>query len=243
MSSIKSKEEEAAALLSSIPPGYRFKPKDEELIEFYLKRKIKDQELPPNLFRDVKLYDHDPETLTAINNNGTSDGEVMEWYFFTPRDRKYGNGKRPSRSAGDGYWKATGKDKEVVSSEGQENGTAPLVQREEFGAGALNMPIKDQRSPDDGAIVGHGEGRVLENGMEAGFIPMPTPLTTVPLDYQSWLGVSLQQPLSGDGLSNWSHLSSMQQPLSDAGLSNWSQLAIDGAASFRCRSKYWSYLA
>lgn len=36
-----------------------------------------------------------------------------EWYFFTPRDRKYQNGGRPKRSAGNGYWKATGADKQI----------------------------------------------------------------------------------------------------------------------------------
>ena len=36
-----------------------------------------------------------------------------EWYFFTPRDRKYPNGNRPNRSAGDGYWKATTSDKVI----------------------------------------------------------------------------------------------------------------------------------
>lgn len=38
-----------------------------------------------------------------------------EWYFFSPRDRKYPNGFRPNRVAGSGYWKATGTDKVVMS--------------------------------------------------------------------------------------------------------------------------------
>ncbi|XP_062005916.1 NAC domain-containing protein JA2L-like [Rosa rugosa] len=38
-------------------------------------------------------------------------------YFFSPRDRKYPNGKLPSRitGEGDGLWKATGKDLEIFS--------------------------------------------------------------------------------------------------------------------------------
>lgn len=41
-----------------------------------------------------------------------------EWYFFTPRERKYPNGARPNRAAISGYWKATGTDKPIMTSNG-----------------------------------------------------------------------------------------------------------------------------
>lgn len=44
-----------------------------------------------------------------------------EWYFFSPRDRKYPNGSRPNRVAGSGYWKATGTDK-VITTDGRKVG-------------------------------------------------------------------------------------------------------------------------
>ncbi|WRX35122.1 NAC domain - like 10 [Theobroma cacao] len=96
--------------LDSFPPGYRFCPLDEELVLHYLKKKVKNEPLPHNRIVEVNLYHHNPETLAEKYKQY---GE-KEWYFFTPRDKKYRNGTRPNRAAGDGYWKATGADRQVI---------------------------------------------------------------------------------------------------------------------------------
>ncbi|KAG6481263.1 hypothetical protein ZIOFF_057859 [Zingiber officinale] len=91
-----------------LPPGFRFHPTDDELVVHYLCRKIAGHRIPAPIIAEVDLYKHDPWDLPELALYGSS-----EWYFYTPRDRKYPNGSRPNRTAGRGYWKATGADKPV----------------------------------------------------------------------------------------------------------------------------------
>lgn len=94
-----------------LPPGFRFHPTDEELVTHYLKKKASSTPLPVPIIAEIDLYKFDPWELPGKASFGEH-----EWYFFSPRDRKYPNGARPNRAAVSGYWKATGTDKPILAS-------------------------------------------------------------------------------------------------------------------------------
>ncbi|XP_059643223.1 protein FEZ-like [Cornus florida] len=94
-------------------PGFRFHPTDQELVGFYLKRKIQQKSLPIELIKQVDIYKYDPWDLPKLVSTGEK-----EWYFYCPRDRKYRNSARPNRVTGAGFWKATGTDRPIYSSDG-----------------------------------------------------------------------------------------------------------------------------
>ncbi|BBN09808.1 protein MpNAC4 [Marchantia polymorpha subsp. ruderalis] len=93
-----------------LAPGFRFHPTDEELVGYYLKRKIQRKPIPENVVAVVDLYKWEPWDLAGMSLIVTPDSE---WYFFSPRDKKYPNGLRTNRATEAGYWKATGKDRNV----------------------------------------------------------------------------------------------------------------------------------
>ncbi|KAL4271181.1 hypothetical protein GQ457_13G010460 [Hibiscus cannabinus] len=97
-----------AATELQLPPGFRFHPTDEELVMLYLCRKCASQPIAAPIIAEIDLYKYDPWDLPDLALYGEK-----EWYFFSPRDRKYPNGSRPNRAAGSGYWKATGADKPI----------------------------------------------------------------------------------------------------------------------------------
>ncbi|CAM8889686.1 unnamed protein product [Rhodiola kirilowii] len=95
------------------PAGFRFHPSDEELIVYYLQPKVTSRPLPASVIAEIDLYKYHPWELPQKALFGKD-----EFYFFSPRDRKYPNGFRPNRAAASGYWKATGTDKAILTSSG-----------------------------------------------------------------------------------------------------------------------------
>ncbi|KAE9596732.1 hypothetical protein Lal_00007874 [Lupinus albus] len=96
---------------ASLPPGFRFHPTDEELVGYYLKRKVEGLQIELEVIPVIDFYKFDPWELPEKSFLPNRD---LEWFFFCPRDRKYPNGSRTNRATKAGYWKATGKDKKVV---------------------------------------------------------------------------------------------------------------------------------
>ncbi|KAK9114948.1 hypothetical protein Syun_021745 [Stephania yunnanensis] len=94
--------------MDNLPPGFRFHPTDEELITYYLTRKVSDFCFVTTAIADVDLNKCEPWDLPAKATMGEK-----EWYFFNLRDRKYPTGLRTNRATDAGYWKTTGKDKEI----------------------------------------------------------------------------------------------------------------------------------
>ncbi|XP_014490520.1 NAC transcription factor 29 [Vigna radiata var. radiata] len=95
---------------SVLPPGFRFHPTDEELIVYYLCNQATSKPCPASIIPEVDIYKFDPWELPEKTDFGEN-----EWYFFSPRERKYPNGVRPNRATVSGYWKATGTDKAIYS--------------------------------------------------------------------------------------------------------------------------------
>ncbi|CAL5432712.1 unnamed protein product [Camellia sinensis] len=96
---------------SHVPPGFRFHPTDEELVDYYLRKKIASTRIDLDVIKDVDLYKIEPWDLQELCKIGTE--EQNEWYFFSHKDKKYPTGTRTNRATKAGFWKATGRDKAI----------------------------------------------------------------------------------------------------------------------------------
>ncbi|KAI3905336.1 hypothetical protein MKX01_040027 [Papaver californicum] len=99
---------------SQVPPGFRFHPTEEELLHYYLKKKVAYEKIDLDVIRDVDLNKLEPWDIQVKCKIGST--PQNDWYFFSHKDKKYPTGTRTNRATAAGFWKATGRDKVIYSS-------------------------------------------------------------------------------------------------------------------------------
>ncbi|XP_048544268.1 NAC domain-containing protein 43-like [Triticum urartu] len=101
---------------SVVPPGFRFHPTEEELLTYYLAKKVALQRIDLDVIRDIDLNKLEPWDIQERCRIGT--GPQNDWYLFSHKDKKYPTGTRTNRATAAGFWKATGRDKAIYSAAG-----------------------------------------------------------------------------------------------------------------------------
>ncbi|WVZ95410.1 hypothetical protein U9M48_041178 [Paspalum notatum var. saurae] len=99
---------------SCVPPGFRFHPTEEELLNYYLRKKVASQQIDLDVIRDVDLNKLEPWDIQEKCKIGS--GPQNDWYFFSHKDKKYPTGTRTNRATAAGFWKATGRDKAIYNA-------------------------------------------------------------------------------------------------------------------------------
>ncbi|CAL9007636.1 unnamed protein product [Prunus brigantina] len=112
MSSISTMEEG-----DSIPvvlPGFRFYPTEEVLVSYYLKKKIEGKDSNfSHIIPEIDVCKHEPCDVPAFFEEADFPDQEMEWFFFSQPDYKYTNSTRCNRATDQGFYKITGKVREI----------------------------------------------------------------------------------------------------------------------------------
>ena len=127
---------------SQVPPGFRFHPTEEELLHYYLRKKVGFQKIDLDVIRDVDLNKLEPWDIQGsfllfllllllplilpwgfslfsfyafVEKCKIGSTPQNDWYFFSHKDKKYPTGTRTNRATAAGFWKATGRDKIIYT--------------------------------------------------------------------------------------------------------------------------------
>ncbi|KAF2315128.1 hypothetical protein GH714_038210 [Hevea brasiliensis] len=140
-------------VIQNVRVGWRFHPSDEELVDYYLKRKRRGDPIDGMDIGEVdKLCDHDPKDLPDLFKNKSKD---KVWYFFCLR-LHHKNGLTNRKGKG-GYWKSTGDPRSVTAEDSDEvigkkrtlvfhnpDATQWVIHEYEYtAAAAINTPTED----------------------------------------------------------------------------------------------------
>lgn len=99
---------------AKLPPGFRFHPRDDELICDYLRRRASAAANGAGFYGFPAMVDVNLNKCEPWDLPETACIKGKEWYFFSLKDKKYTTGQRSNRATLSGYWKATGKDRHVL---------------------------------------------------------------------------------------------------------------------------------
>ncbi|KAE9595839.1 hypothetical protein Lal_00030805 [Lupinus albus] len=156
---------------SQVPPGFRFHPTEEELLQYYLRKKVSYEKIDLDVIRDVDLNKLEPWDIQEKCKIGTT--PQNDWYFFSHKDKKYPTGTRTNRATAVGFWKATGRDK-VIYSNGKRigmrktlvfyKGRAPHGQKSDW---IMHEYRLDDNNINDTTIVSNVMG---DGGQEEGWV-------------------------------------------------------------------------
>ncbi|CAN6200843.1 unnamed protein product [Urochloa humidicola] len=95
--------------MAKLPPGFSFHPAEEELVCFYLRKKLDGVRLG-DIERVIPVADVfavDPWQLPEAHRCELF-GNGEPWFYFCPQQDREARGDRPSRTTPSGYWKAAG---------------------------------------------------------------------------------------------------------------------------------------
>lgn len=60
---LETQQQENMNTFSHVPPGFRFHPTDEELVDYYLRKKVNSRRIDLDVIKDVDLYKIEPWDL------------------------------------------------------------------------------------------------------------------------------------------------------------------------------------
>ncbi|XP_031393084.1 protein NTM1-like 9 isoform X2 [Punica granatum] len=103
---------EMRAAIQKVPMGYRFHPTDDELLNYYLRRKNLGLEEVECVIPDVDICRWEPQELPGkFTESSIVEPKDLEWWFFCEQEP----GPTAPRSTGGGHWKKTGETRELRS--------------------------------------------------------------------------------------------------------------------------------